>query len=87
MRILERLVHLREVTADYTYYGIASPWLQVGCTSGGQAAELKLLPAAAEQTGAARVKQFRGGGVQGRASRDQGLHGAVRVVAPARLAD
>jgi hypothetical protein len=29
MRILERLVHLREVTADYTYYGIASPWLQV----------------------------------------------------------
>jgi hypothetical protein len=30
MRILERLVHLREVTADYTYYGIASPWLQVG---------------------------------------------------------
>jgi hypothetical protein len=29
MRILERLVYLREVTADYTYYGIASPWLQV----------------------------------------------------------
>lgn len=29
MRVLERLVYLREVTADYTYYGIASPWLQV----------------------------------------------------------
>lgn len=28
MRILERLVYLREITADYTYYGIASPWLQ-----------------------------------------------------------
>lgn len=28
MRVLERLVYLREVTADYTYYGIASPWLQ-----------------------------------------------------------
>eukprot|EP00882_Tetradesmus_deserticola_P014382 GHRQ01015294.1.p1 GENE.GHRQ01015294.1~~GHRQ01015294.1.p1 ORF type:complete len:319 (+),score=190.26 GHRQ01015294.1:1468-2424(+) len=28
MRILERLVHLREVSADYTYYGIGSPWLQ-----------------------------------------------------------
>lgn len=31
LRLLERLVYLREVTADYTYYGIASPWLQV-CT-------------------------------------------------------
>lgn len=29
LRLLERLVYLREVTADYTYYGIASPWLQV----------------------------------------------------------
>eukprot|EP00878_Enallax_costatus_P038873 GHUV01044361.1.p1 GENE.GHUV01044361.1~~GHUV01044361.1.p1 ORF type:complete len:317 (+),score=114.18 GHUV01044361.1:444-1394(+) len=28
LRLLERLVYLREVTADYTYYGIASPWLQ-----------------------------------------------------------
>lgn len=27
--LLERLVYLRDVTPDYTYYGIASPWLQV----------------------------------------------------------
>lgn len=30
LRLLERLVYLREITPDYTYYGIASPWLQVG---------------------------------------------------------
>lgn len=29
LRLLERLAYLREVTPDYTYYGIASPWLQV----------------------------------------------------------
>lgn len=29
LRLLERLVFLRDVTPDYTYYGIASPWLQV----------------------------------------------------------
>jgi hypothetical protein len=29
LRLLERLVYLREITPDYTYYGIASPWLQV----------------------------------------------------------
>ena len=29
LRVLERLVALREVPPDYTYYGIASPWLQV----------------------------------------------------------
>lgn len=29
LRVLERLVALRDITADYTYYGIASPWLQV----------------------------------------------------------
>ena len=28
MRLLERLVFVREITPDYTYYGIASPWLQ-----------------------------------------------------------
>ena len=28
LRQLERLVALRDVTPDYTYYGIASPWLQ-----------------------------------------------------------
>jgi AP-2 complex subunit alpha len=28
LRLLERLVYLREITPDYTYYGIASPWLQ-----------------------------------------------------------
>jgi hypothetical protein len=42
MRILERLVHLREVTAEYTYYGIASPWLQVGVRLGGGAAAVCL---------------------------------------------
>ncbi|GBF98152.1 AP-2 complex subunit alpha-like [Raphidocelis subcapitata] len=31
LRVLERLVALRDVTPDYTYYGIASPWLQVKC--------------------------------------------------------
>jgi hypothetical protein len=30
LRVLERLVGLRDITPDYTYYGIASPWLQVG---------------------------------------------------------
>jgi len=29
LHVLERLVALRDITADYTYYGIASPWLQV----------------------------------------------------------
>lgn len=29
LRQLERLVYLKDVTPDYTYYGIASPWLQV----------------------------------------------------------
>jgi hypothetical protein len=29
LRVLERLVNLRDVSPDYTYYGIASPWLQV----------------------------------------------------------
>eukprot|EP00879_Flechtneria_rotunda_P008959 GHRR01009380.1.p1 GENE.GHRR01009380.1~~GHRR01009380.1.p1 ORF type:complete len:1159 (+),score=411.60 GHRR01009380.1:174-3479(+) len=28
VRLLERLVALRDITPDYTYYGIASPWLQ-----------------------------------------------------------
>eukprot|EP00775_Hariotina_reticulata_P003331 gene3331-3608_t len=28
LRLLERLVYLKDVTPDYTYYGIASPWLQ-----------------------------------------------------------
>lgn len=28
LRLLERLVYLRDITPDYTYYGIASPWLQ-----------------------------------------------------------
>lgn len=28
IRILERLVGMREINADYTYYGIACPWLQ-----------------------------------------------------------
>jgi hypothetical protein len=29
LRLLERLVYLRDITPDYTYYGIATPWLQV----------------------------------------------------------
>jgi len=29
LRLLERLVYLKDITPDYTYYGIASPWLQV----------------------------------------------------------
>jgi len=29
LRLLERLVFVREITPDYTYYGIASPWLQI----------------------------------------------------------
>lgn len=37
LRILERLVALRDITPDYTYYGIASPWLQV-CSGFGQLA-------------------------------------------------
>jgi AP-2 complex subunit alpha len=28
MKILERLVFVKDVTPDYTYYGIPSPWLQ-----------------------------------------------------------
>jgi hypothetical protein len=29
LRLLDRLVHVRDVSPDYTYYGIPSPWLQV----------------------------------------------------------
>lgn len=29
LRILERCVSLRDMGPDYTYYGIASPWLHV----------------------------------------------------------
>lgn len=34
VKLLERLKN-REVSPDYTYYGIASPWLQV-CTKGSE---------------------------------------------------
>lgn len=30
-RVLDRLVKHREIPAEYTYYGIPSPWLQVRC--------------------------------------------------------
>jgi AP-2 complex subunit alpha len=29
LRLLERLVFVREITPDYTYYQIAMPWLQI----------------------------------------------------------
>ena len=38
MRIMERCISLRDVPPDYTYYGIASPWLQVGWQGWGGAA-------------------------------------------------
>ncbi len=28
LKILERLVFVKDITQDYTYYGIPSPWLQ-----------------------------------------------------------
>ena len=37
VRLLERLAASYQVPPDYTYYGLASPWLQVGwcCFVGG----------------------------------------------------
>lgn len=42
VKLLERLKN-REVSPDYTYYGIASPWLQVRTVTGSRIVGINMI--------------------------------------------